>query len=144
MKNVKSSKQNLINLAMIIFMEKETKVAVFQSMVSLFTLTKLGRLSEAKKNSIYLIKEKWSLNIDVTKLKEKLFKKLKLKFKNSRLFLKMGQSLTLRINVKKSSNKPLPISTQMPVNIKKPSMKKFEKKSWIKSCKLFTSASTTN
>jgi len=83
-------------------MEKRRKVVMFQSMVSLFILNKLGKSSEAKKNSIYLIKEKWLLNLDVVKLKLKPFKKLKKKFKNSRLQPKMVQFRTFRINVKKS------------------------------------------
>jgi len=83
-------------------MEKRRKVVMFQSMVSLFILNKLGKSSEAKKNSIYLIKEKWLLNLDVAKLKLKPFKKLKKKFKNSRLKPKMVQFRTFRINVKKS------------------------------------------
>lgn len=116
MKNVTSWNQNLINLAKIRFMEK-IKEVVFLSMVCLFISTKLGKSLEAKKNLIYLIREKWSLNIDVTKSKGKLFNKLNKKFNNSRLLPKMGQFLILRINVKKSSKMPSPFSIQMPVNI---------------------------
>ena len=83
-------------------MGKITKVVRFQLTVFLCTLKTLGMSSEAKKNSIYLIKEKWLLNLDVAKLKLKPFKKLKKKFKNSRLKPKMVQFRTFRINVKKS------------------------------------------
>ena len=102
MKNARSLNLSLINLTKIPFMEKIKKAVIFLSMVFQFTLTILGMWLEAKKNLIYQIKEKWSLNIDVTKSKEKPFKQLKLIFKNSKLIPKMGQSLTLRNNVKKS------------------------------------------
>ena len=102
MKNARSLNLSLINLTKIPFMEKIKKAVIFLSMVFQFTLTILGMWLEAKKNLIYQIKEKWLLNIDVTKSKEKPFKQLKLIFKNSKLIPKMGQSLTLRNNVKKS------------------------------------------
>ena len=102
MKNARSLNLSLINLTKIPFMEKIKKAVIFLSMVFQFTLTILGMWLEAKKNLIYQIKEKWSLNIDVTKSKEKPFKQLKLIFKNSKLIPKMGQLLTLRNNVKKS------------------------------------------
>jgi len=70
-------------------MGKIPKEAMFQWTVFLYTLTKLGNASEVKKNSIYLIKEKWLLNIDVAKLKKRQFNKFKNKFNNSKPLPKM-------------------------------------------------------